>query len=208
MRLLGSGCVVVALLAGCGGGGNASAKNITCKEVKASTEKTEAVARQIIADVRSKTHGKTVSSEIASNAVNNVCEGSEGSKPDDKAYYPALGGVEAYITAGEQQARAAKQAAIEAAENTTCGEIDFDNVRKTEALAERIIEVVRAASGKPPASPQELEARDVREEIVSLCAETSKTSSVESGKPYAKVLVKRGMAEGLTRQTAESLATR
>jgi hypothetical protein len=84
----------VLLAAGCGGSSSkppASAKDITCKEVKASTKQANALAQQVVNDVKSVTGGGViVSFEFASRRVNEACA---KAKPGDKAYLSAVRGV-------------------------------------------------------------------------------------------------------------------
>ena len=82
------------LAAGCGASSSkprASAKDITCQEVKASTKQANALAQQVVSEVKRVTGGGViVSFEFASRRVKEACA---KAKSDDKAYLSAVRGI-------------------------------------------------------------------------------------------------------------------
>jgi hypothetical protein len=84
--------VLLLAASGCGGSSGASARNITCKEVNASTAKTEVVAKELVTAVQL-AGGRVHSSESTASLVRSVCEiGGNGSpvKPEQKAFMAAV----------------------------------------------------------------------------------------------------------------------
>jgi hypothetical protein len=82
------------LAAGCGESSSkppASARDITCQEVKASTKQANALAQQVVTDIKSVTGGGVVVSfEFASRRVSEACA---KAKSSDKVYLIAARGV-------------------------------------------------------------------------------------------------------------------
>jgi len=89
MAVAGSSCLLAA--SGCGGSSGASARTITCKELNASTAKTEAVAKELVRAVQvagGRVHASTT--EGIANLLKSVCEIGGKVKPEDRAFTAAV----------------------------------------------------------------------------------------------------------------------
>jgi hypothetical protein len=112
------------VVAGCG---SASSASINCREVKASTERTHALAKIVIEEVRSAVPGSTPSLLLADNVLNAACA---RLKPEDRPLRDAVANIvpveRTFKRAGEERsAQAQKQREEQRAERKRGAEEDL-----------------------------------------------------------------------------------